>query len=304
MKITNIHDTWGSIIEFADPLEFFSYPKNYWRRLIYNRKLLIFKKMTFQLTDYAKFGYHFGNPWTPFKYRYYYEEPVEVCDGESKYTVSLFYNGLNSSNNKIDSAQEMTYHADIPNHKTHPFPFRALWAVKKPQNTSGSTHWLNIEDCFDKLSPKLLSLIDKITVMQQSWHRYNTEKQILDLIKIHPITGKSSLRLNFYATKEITNAWITQVMINSEKLPDCSLIQDYIDDLLQHESLKYSHSWDSYDIAIYDNYSFIHGRAAIELHNDIENNERRFYRTTINHMTDIEFQNKELPPSTSISTIK
>lgn len=304
MKITNIHEAWGSVIEFDDPLEFFSYSKGYWRDMIYKRKLLIFKKMKFQLLDYAKFAHHFGRPWRYDEYHNSKEEPVEITEGDSKYAVTSFFSGLHNSNNQIDIRRDMDLHADIPNHKTHPFPFRALWIVKKPQNNSGSTYWLNIEDCFDKLNPELKALTKDINLVQQSWHRYNTEKRFLNFIKKHPVTGKESLRLNFYATPEVKNAWIIKVFIKLVEQKDCSLIQQYIDDLMQYEELYHQHVWDLYDVAIYDNYSFVHGRTPVEFKNDEENNERKFYRINIDHMTNDEFQNVELPPSTATSTIK
>lgn len=305
MKLTNIHDAWGSVIEFDNPLDFFNFPKGHWRDLIYQRKLLIFKKMNFTPIDYGKFSLHFGRPWNHEEYFDSAEEPVSVTDQDNKtYSYSVFFNGFNNSNNKIPMAEDMSWHADLPHYKTTAFPFRSLWMIKKPQNSSGNTYWLNIEDCFDLLSPKLKELAGKVKVIQQNWHRYNTEKQLLDLIKVHPITGKKSLRLNFYATPKERNAWIVNVLVDLKPLPDCNLIQDYIDDLLQYKQLYHSHTWDLNDIAIYDNYSFIHGRNSITFENNLENSERKMYRMNINHMTAEEFQKVELPPSTATSAIK
>jgi hypothetical protein len=50
---TNINNTWATKIEFDNPLDFFNQPKGYWRELLYQRKLLIFKKMSFTKEDYA-----------------------------------------------------------------------------------------------------------------------------------------------------------------------------------------------------------------------------------------------------------
>ena len=304
MKISNIHEKWGSVIELDNPLDFFKFHKNYWRDLLYKRKLLIFKKMAFQPIDYAKFGHHFGRPWTYTEYFTSREKPVDIKEDNNRYAVSDFYNGLHSSSNPINTDTEMNLHADIPNDKNNPFPTRALWIVQKPQNNSGTTHWLNIEDCFDQLSPELKDLASRITVMQQSWHTYETGHGIHDFIKTHPVTGNKSLRLNYYATSKVRNAWIIKVYIDNVEQPDCSLIQTYINDLKQYKELYHSHTWDLYDIAIYDNYSFIHGRSPVIFEDNPENNKRRFYRINIKHLTDDEFQKIELPPFTSTSTIK
>jgi alpha-ketoglutarate-dependent taurine dioxygenase len=198
----------------------------------------------------------------------------------------------------------MNWHADLPNYKIGSYPFRALWAIKKPQNNSGITQWLNIEDCFNVLDPKLKELAKRITLMQQNWHRFGTGQQMCEFIKTQPVTGKQSLRLNFYATEKEKNAWIVKVFVDNKPLQDCSLIQEYIDDLLKYKELFYAHNWDIHDIAIYDNHSFVHNRTSVVLEDNEENNERRFYRTNIDHMTDFEFQNIEFPAARLTSTIK
>ena len=45
MKITDIYDEWGSIVQLESPDEFFIYAADYWRDLIYQRKVLFFKKV-------------------------------------------------------------------------------------------------------------------------------------------------------------------------------------------------------------------------------------------------------------------
>ena len=42
MKITNLKDTWGLIIELDAPEEFFTYDPDYWRKLAYEKKLIFF----------------------------------------------------------------------------------------------------------------------------------------------------------------------------------------------------------------------------------------------------------------------
>jgi len=36
-----IHDKWGTIIELSNPDEFFNWPAEYWRTMIYERKLIV-----------------------------------------------------------------------------------------------------------------------------------------------------------------------------------------------------------------------------------------------------------------------
>jgi alpha-ketoglutarate-dependent taurine dioxygenase len=284
MKINNIHNTWGTIVEFNDPLEFFNQPIGYWRKLLYDRKLIFFKKMDFSLVDYAKFGYYFGKPWDIEDYNYSHEKCVSVSDLDKTYYVTEFNNFIH--HNRIAN-KLMPFHADIPNRTTNPFPHRSLWIVKNPNKLlSGHTYWLNIEDGIEYLSPTLIDLIPRIKVLQQSWYVKGTDEKLFDFIKVHPITNKKSLRLNYYVTPGNESAWIKEVHIDGIKQPDCSLIQEYIDHLLEYPELFIKHVWDTTDIAVYDNYSSIHGRTQLVLGDTAEDNERKFYRMNIDHIHD------------------
>ncbi len=285
MKITNIHPDWGSIIEFDNPLDFFNEDKSRWKNLIYSRKLLVFKRMSFELIDYMKFTHYFGKPWTIDDYKYSHEASITAKDSDGiEYVSSEFSNIIV---NKIPN-KEMAWHADIPNRSFRPFPHRSLWIVKNPNpEISGKTKWLNIglPDCEKYLTEDLKNLLTRITVQQQSWYTPGTDLQIHNFIKIHPVTGERSLRLNYYndPSKGRYDAWIRHVYIDGQMQSDCSLIQQYIDCLLKQEDLFYCHQWDNYDIAIYDNYPFIHGRSELILKENSVDNERKFYRTNIDH---------------------
>ena len=74
MKIENIHESWGSKIEFENPKDFFNKDFSFWRSLIYDRKLLVFKKMNFSVEDYALFCSQFGNMWNKTDYLYSHEK--------------------------------------------------------------------------------------------------------------------------------------------------------------------------------------------------------------------------------------
>lgn len=283
MKVTKIHESWGAIVEFDDPQEVFSKDRAFWREFIYKHHLVIFKHMTFELVDYAKFGHLWGRPWRGLEYRSTHELPVAVMDGERKLFVSEFSNVLI---NKITN-EEMMWHSDIPNKAINPFPHRALWIVKNPNGQiSGKTRWVNImlDECKRYLRPDQVALLDKVKIVQQSWYKPGTEIGTHDFIKTHPITGTRSLRLNAYCQpdKGWNNLWIKNVIIDGVEQPDCRLIEDFTNTLKDIPELYYEHTWDYKDIAIYDNWSFIHGRSAIIL-TDPQENERKFYRINIDH---------------------
>jgi alpha-ketoglutarate-dependent taurine dioxygenase len=278
MILTPMQNNWGTVIEFDDPLDFFKMPVGYWKNLIYQKHLLIFKKMNFDKTDYAKFSLHFGDPWKNADYLYSQEHREDVDVGDQAVTLSPFSNRTSS---RIKTAP-MPYHADIPNRSVRPFPLRSLWITKNPRPTvSGITGFLNItEEAFIYLTPAQQELLHRVKIIQQSWYTPGTDIQEHDLIKTHPVTGVKSLRLNYYNTATYKGAWICGVKIDGILQADCSLVAEFIDQLLKFQELQYFHTWDTYDISIYDNYSFIHNRTPLLLE---EGDERHFYRINIDH---------------------
>jgi len=279
MKITKIKKHCGSYVEFDNPMDFFNYDITYWRNFLYSEKLIIFKKMTFSKLDYAKFSWHFGYPWKENDYSYSREYLEIIKDTDDReYIISPFSNIIVPRiKNTI-----LPWHADIPNRQMRPYPSRSLWMVKNPNPTfSGKTSWLNIEDGINYLDDNLRELSKRIIIKQQSWYEPGTDIQFHNFLKVHPITGKISLRLNTYGLK----AWILETYVDN-KLQSNELIQEYINYLLKFDDLICEHTWDNFDIALYDNYSFIHSRSQINVEN-LDDKERKFYRINIDHQKPI-----------------
>ena len=284
MKITDIHGEWGSIVQLESPAEFFIYGADYWRDLIYQRKVIFFKQVKFTKSQYAEFGLQFGSPWHPDDYAYSKEsvEPVDTNYGEM--TISPITNTT-----KRLGMSDMPWHSDIPNRTYKPFPFRSLWIVANPNPTeSGKTSWLNLEQAIDYLTVDMKNLLSRVKIIQQSWYTPGTDIKEFDLLKTHPITGKQSLRLNYYNWEKNVEAWICGVKIDDIPQPDCSLVKEWLTYLETIPELVYTHTWDTYDLAIYDNWPFVHNRTELKFNSDIEI--RKFYRINIDHLTDHEWQ--------------
>lgn len=283
MKIENIHESWGSKIEFENPKDFFNKDFSFWRSLIYDRKLLVFKKMNFSIEDYALFCSQFGNMWNKTDYAYSHEKTETVTTPIGDLVLSPF----NNINSPRLNTQPMPWHADIPNKKENPFPFRSLWITQNPNpEISGITGFLNINLPLTGISEELLQLIPRVKIIQQSWYkvagREHTPLQDLqefDFIKEHPVTKEKSLRLNFFNIPGVyKDAWICNVKIDDTLQPDCSLVGTYIEELLKISNRIYYHTWDTFDIAIYDNWSFVHNRSKLILNSG---EIRNFYRANI-----------------------
>jgi alpha-ketoglutarate-dependent taurine dioxygenase len=279
----NIRESWGTEITIT-PEEFFSFDDGYWRNKIYERKILIFKKIEFTKIDYVKFCMKFGNLWNSNDYTYSREAAEPVFVDKNVFFVSPFSNIISK---KLGN-NEMPWHSDIPNRTINPYPMRSLWITKNPYpHISGRTSWMNLELYSDYLTDQQKELLDKTTVIQQSWYTPGTDFKEFPLVKVHPVTGKKSLRLNYYNDhgKDKTDAWITGVKIDGVLQPDCTVIADLLKHLEKVPELVYEHTWDTYDLAIYDNWSFVHKRTHVI---PGPGGERHFYRVNIDHVLDQE----------------
>lgn len=283
MNIIPIHDSWGSIVR-CTPKQFFDQPNDFWRTLIYDRKLIIFKQLEFhtheeQLEGYIEFALRFGKPWANADYKYSHEKTLDVNTNRGVHTVSPFSNLLLRG----IGMGEMLWHADIPNRSYNPFPFRSLWIKNNPNNESGLTTFLNIEEGLHLLRDDLKQMLPDITIVQQSWYKQDTDIQHFPPVKKHPITGQNSLRVNYYnqLSKKVTNAWIKYVIHKGHIDPECNFVANVLTDLTQHSRLKYTHKWDVNDLLIYDNWPLVHNRTKLEFD---PTQERFFYRMNIDHV--------------------
>jgi alpha-ketoglutarate-dependent taurine dioxygenase len=241
--------------------------------------------MNVGLYDFCKVGKAVGDIWTTPEYIETLEKAREIYDSNDvTYTYTVFSN----KNTARIPDDDMFWHADIPNDETRPYPIRMLWCKDNPNTeNSGKTFWLNIvlKDCQPFLRPDQVALLEpgRVKIEQQSWHRPGTEIRVYDFVKTHPVTGAKSLRLNAFndPANGITDNWITRVWIDGQEQPDCGLIADFIKTLENVPELRYEHTWGKDDLAIYDNWSFIHGRTAINLEHDSD--ERLFFRLNVHH---------------------
>jgi taurine dioxygenase len=283
MKFENIHPTWGSTLTFENPLEFFDQDINYWRSKLYERKALVFKRMNFSKEDYVEFCKRFGRLWDSKQAYIERKEKVIEADG---YPLSAFSNLYHP---RLGNGG-MKWHADLPNEYKNPFPIRSIWITQNPNPAAGKTGFLNVAE-FDSLPPQFKNKIDRIEIVQQRWHRHEDasftpfrDLQRFPFLKTHPITGEKSLRLNSYNIPGVSNdEWICKVFVDGIEQEDCFLLRDYIDQLLTNPNLVYWHTWDDFDILIYDNWSFVHCRTNLQLE---PGQERMLYRANIDHVPD------------------
>lgn len=290
MNIDIIDDAWGSIYRFDSPLDFFSQSKLFWRSELYKRKLLIFKNMTFSHQDYVKFCTYFGKLWEKEEYRNNEEILYKIDVADKSFYVTMYNNLLTNRMNH----GPMPWHTDIPNRTINPYPIRNLWKLTHTPKEFGTTTWLNVEDGLNQLPTELSDLSKSIKVKMQGDYYLvpeGTNSKITDFIKFHKITNLPSLRLDWHNDPSIKrkNAWIHSVLVDDTEIEDCKQILNlFFENLENNPRMIYEHHWDTFDIALYDNWSLVHKRSTLV---PLIGQQRRFIRTTINHLTDDEFYN-------------
>jgi alpha-ketoglutarate-dependent taurine dioxygenase len=287
MNQLDVKSKWGTVIDFNSPGDFFKTDPMYWRNMLYDRKLLVFKKMNFTKEEYVKLCMCFGKLWNIEDYQYSREQVEPVVMQDKTFAISPISNKISP---KL-GMNKMPWHADIPNKIEKPFPIRSIWMHTNPNPNSGLTSWMNIEDGISALPAELKSQIDNIKIMQQSWWELDTDIQIFDFIKKHPITDKNSLRLNFFRDENIknSNAWIKNVFVNGKIQDPKPVLAPFFKYLETQEDLIYTHRWDDFDIIIYDNWPLVHNRTKLEFDTTLE---RLMYRTNIDHLTELEYKNE------------
>lgn len=288
MRIHQIHSRWGDIW-YLTKEELFSLDPAEFRKKIYDRRLVIIKSVgTLSNIEIFWLMQNFGKPWEEQQYVNSRETFITDYNKNQKYVLTKF---STSTTNKIGLG-EMPWHSDIPNNRFNPFPIRFLYMNIHPNNEYGQTRWLNIDLDILNLDQHKLEYFNKCSVIQQSWHRPGTENQKLSFVKNHMfIPNRKSLRLNYFVKNNgmSKDAWILKSLYNDKEISNETLIGDTIDELLYRPELYYQHIWDIGDIAIYDNWSFIHGRTKLVIH---PGEEREFIRANIDHLTDRQFNNK------------
>jgi alpha-ketoglutarate-dependent taurine dioxygenase len=293
MQIEKIHKMWGEVWHVTRD-ELFSLPADFYRNQIYKSRLIIIKSVgKLTLEEIYFLMDKFGAPWKSEQYKDSRERFIEKEYNQQSFTLTTFDNGDSLRNKKIPNS-EMPWHSDIPNHDTAPFPHRLLYMNTQPDSSYGKTRWLNVDLDILKLSSDQITFFNECSVLQQSWWEQGKNLQHLPFIKTHPIIpDRKSLRLNFYVDGKnpgTSGAWILKSFYAGNEISNQQLVGNTINDLYQRSDLVYEHTWDIGDIAVYDNWSFVHGRSALM---DESNALRQFIRGNIDHQTDLEFSNKE-----------
>lgn len=242
--------------------------------MLYERKLLIFKKI--RLDEQTMWGMcrKFGMPWKAEQYQYSHEKAMPVViDGRKEYISAI--------SNKISEklgVSEMPWHADIPNAVSYAFPIRAIWMKECPNPAAGFTIWMNTPKAIRTVNQDLQKRWGMHRIVQQSWYEPGKDLQEFPSMMKHPVTGEYCPRVNYYGP----DAWIIDTKLGG-KSQGTGIVAEMLDEIEKQPNCVYQHCWDEKDLVIYDNYPFVHRRTALEIDDSLE---RLMYRVNIDHTPD------------------
>lgn len=277
MQVDNLKDSWGSVIHgsFTEVME----NKHRLRDLGYDRDLVLFRGLG-RLTkeQYYELISWFGTPWTAQEYKYSTEKPTAV-DEEGTRHITFF---SNLSAVRLQHYQ-MPWHVDIPNNGEDSFPWRSLYMLTNPDPTTGLTSWANMRLDLMNSSQEEIDQYQNMEILNQSWYRPGEQIVKQPFIKTHPITGKQSLRCNYYVNARDPRthmAWIKETYLNGEVVDNEYTLEPILEKLESRPDLVYTHQWEIDDLIIYDNWNLIHKRTYCNVK---PGEERAFWRANIKH---------------------
>lgn len=138
-------------------------------------------------------------------------------------------------------------------------PRHLLFYCTQTDGTGGETLFLNTELLWESLSSEEKEECEKITL------NYSTEKKAhyggeitIPLVQKHPVTGKTILRM-----AEKVETALNPVTLNIIGSNDPAGFYERMVQKLRDPRFLYIHQWKKNDVIICDNFTYLHGRAAL-----------------------------------------
>lgn len=275
MQLRNIYSDWGT--EITDMSDIFQQDLQELRHLLYERKMLVFHAPDWTKLEYWHFLALWGRPWEAKDYIKSTERWEAVRDPKDN---SIKY--ITSISNKLSKRlvdYEMPWHADIANRIDGGInlPHRCIYMKTVPNPRAGFTYWLDMEVAYPQVHPRLRERWEKRTVIQQNWHHPGRDIFPWSSIKTHPITKRSSPRVNYHG---IIDSWILDTLDEGNRSMGTGIVEELMEAMAEVPGCVYEHHWVPNDIVLYDNWPFVHRRGELDLK---EGQERLMWRANVEH---------------------
>ena len=260
-----------------------------YRRLLYNRKLLVFRDLP-PLSRSQLWDLHtiFGKPWTTDEYNCSLEFTEEDEPGKP---ITIYGN---QTNKKIGQGS-MPWHRDVSWHRDIRYPIRSLYPTCLENSAPESSTKFCDADVLKTRSDaqEWCDLLGTKLVIQnwyQAVHDQIPDTMEIPLIEVHPQTGKHSVLLSSFGPNRPDlsfstsqhGTWVTDI-----KYADKSLGLDFLQQLHKVVCTPdniYEHKWRLGDLVIFDNYSgVLHSRPKIVPIDSSLPVRRSFWRMNLRH---------------------
>ena len=275
MQVKNIYEKWGS--EFTDISDLFEQDTRELRKLLYDRKMLVFHAPDWDQLTYWNFLALWGKPWGRDAYVSSTERWEYVPGGDGRHRF------MTSMSNKISKRLQdfkMPWHSDIANRVDGgiQFPHRCIYMKTVPNPLAGFTYWMDMELAYPEVHPTLRKRWEARTIIQQNWHAPGNNIIEWPSMKQHPITKRWSPRCNYHG---IADSWIIDTKdIATGNSMGTGIVEELMEAMAEIPECVYEQRWVPNDIVLYDNWPFVHRRTAPNLK---EGEERLMWRANIDH---------------------
>ncbi len=171
--------------------------------------------------------------------------------------------------NYLFSAENVPFHWDGAFYRE---PRELLFYCTATDGEGGDTLFLNTELLWNSLTAQEQAQCKQVSL------RYTTEKKAhyggeinVPLVQVHPRTGKTILRL----AEKVTSTK-NPVHLEMSGVPDAEEFYQRMVEKMYQAQFIYRHTWQEGDLLVCDNFTYLHGRAALD-----QNLSRAFKRVQI-----------------------
>jgi len=249
MKVTNVYNSWVSVIEDIDCGLLNSAEKKEIFKLFAKRKILVFKKQNLSNNQLKEFCSIFGQVWDRAKEKYSGLEQSTNLGHEDEFVEVVSESGLLKNG-------VIPWHIDLTHFPSQTLPNRILYAVELEGSPAG-TQFIDTIQGLELLDANTIEFLRTSTALCKApyttpWDAFVRRPSIA----WHPIHKKYGL-----VADELFTQWI-------EGLPEGTnyklWIRKTVIEKMQSPSTQYTHEWELGDLVLYDNWSTMHYRDAFE----------------------------------------
>jgi alpha-ketoglutarate-dependent taurine dioxygenase len=245
MKVKNIKNKWVSVVEDVDCANLSSDEKNEIISLFAERKIVIIKNQHLTNLELKNFCSLFGTVWDKTR-----ETFSGLSQSDPNYHEDNFVEIVSETG--ILKKIKVPWHIDLTHFPSQLIPNRVLYSVELGE-TPASTQFIDTVQGLNQIDPELKKFLSKSTALckapyETPWKCYVRRPAA----NWHPIHNDYGLVADELFTQQIEEL--------SKDIDYKTWIRQEVIDKMISDETYYVHTWEVYDLLLYDNWSTIHFR--------------------------------------------